>query len=243
MSWCRARGADTSAPWAIGADPGVSDPVARCLRAFAERGSDGVGGSVCAELGFQAREPVSDCVQAEAELPCDVRPFLDSGGGTPHLGLAWGEAKAIECVLTEARGLLLEQQRVRIAGQQVDGEAPPVSHAEKRWARRQSEPRGDYPRQPASVLGRPEVLAEPAISVEARALDLAIAMSSTTAVPGGGSIASARTSRSHASAYFDELATNVSREGVINKVKVITACAYGLSTFDGVRKRVVRAGG
>jgi hypothetical protein len=30
MSWCRARGADTSAPWAIGPDPGVSDPSRLC---------------------------------------------------------------------------------------------------------------------------------------------------------------------------------------------------------------------
>ena len=37
------------------------------------------------------------------------------------------------------------------------------------------EPLGDRPGQPAQVLGRPEVLGQPALPVDARALDLAAA--------------------------------------------------------------------
>ena len=65
---------------------------------------------------------------------------------------------------------------MRIAGQQLDGEAPAVAHADERRARRQRQPLGDRPRQPARVLGRPEVLGEPALGVEARVLDLAVAV-------------------------------------------------------------------
>ncbi len=43
--------------------------------------------------------------------------------------------------------------------------------------------------------------------------------------------------------YFDEPTTNGYAEGVINKVKVIKRRAYGLSTFNGFRKRVVIACG
>jgi LysM repeat protein len=42
---------------------------------------------VDAEFGFQVREPISDCVQAQAQLPRDVRLFLDRGGGAEHLRL------------------------------------------------------------------------------------------------------------------------------------------------------------
>ena len=102
-------------------------------------------------------------MQAEAQLPRDVLLFLDRGGSTEHLRLARGQAEAIECVGAEARDLLLEQQRVRIAGQQADGEAPSVLDADERWERRQSEPRSDGLGQPARVLSRPEVLGEPAL--------------------------------------------------------------------------------
>jgi transposase len=44
-------------------------------------------------------------------------------------------------------------------------------------------------------------------------------------------------------AYFDEPTTNGYAEGVINKVKAIKRRAYGLPTFDGLRKRVVIACG
>src|SRR5437764_10653995 len=115
-------------------------------------------------------------MQAQAKLPRDVRLFLDRSGGTEHLRLARGQAEAIERVRAEACDLLLEQQRVRIAGQQVDGEAPPVPYADERRERRQSEPRSDGSGQPARVLSRPEVFGEPALGVEARVLDLAVAV-------------------------------------------------------------------
>jgi hypothetical protein len=44
-------------------------------------------------------------------------------------------------------------------------------------------------------------------------------------------------------AYFDEPTTNGYAEGVINKVKVIKRRAYGLTTFDGFRERVLVACG
>src|SRR5204863_9376411 len=111
---------------------GVCGLQAGCLGALAECPGDGVGGRVYFEFGFQVREPISDCVQAEAQLPRDVRFFLYRGGGPEHLRLARGQAEAIERVRAEACDLLLEHQRVRIAGQQVDGEAPPVPDADER---------------------------------------------------------------------------------------------------------------
>src|SRR5205823_10037510 len=114
---------------------GACGPRAGRLGALAERPGDGVGGRVYAEFGFQVREPISDCVQAEAQLPRDVRLLFDRGGGTEHLRLARGQAQAIERVRAEACDLFLEEQRMRITGQQVDGEAPPVPYADERRSR------------------------------------------------------------------------------------------------------------
>src|ERR1700760_4405565 len=121
----------------------VHDPSPRpwggiYLCAFAQRLGDGVGGRVYAELRLQVQEPVPNRALAQAELPRYVRLFLDRGGGTQDLGLARGQAEAVERVLAEARNLLLEQQRVRIASEQTEREAPPVSHADERRARRQA---------------------------------------------------------------------------------------------------------
>jgi transposase len=44
-------------------------------------------------------------------------------------------------------------------------------------------------------------------------------------------------------AYFDEPTTNGYAEGVINKVTVITRCAYGLPSFASFRHRVLVACG
>jgi hypothetical protein len=88
--------------------------------------------------------------------------------------IAGGQAEAVERVGAEARSLLLEQQRVRIAGQQTDGEAPAVALADEWRARRQREPLSDRPGQPARVLGRREVLGEPTLGVQAGKLDLAV---------------------------------------------------------------------
>ena len=65
---------------------------------------------------------------------------------------------------------------MRIAGQEVDAEAPAAPHADERRPRWQRQPRGDGARQPARVLGRAVVLAEPALGVEGRVLDLAVAV-------------------------------------------------------------------
>ena len=135
--WCSYDAGDGRSGWERPAcGPG-------CLGAFALGLGDGGGGRVYAELGFQVREAVSDCVQVEGQFPRDVRLFLDRGGGTEHFGLAWGQAEAIECVLAEGRDVLFQQQRVRVAGQQVDGEAPSVSFADERRPRWQSEPLSD----------------------------------------------------------------------------------------------------
>src|SRR5438034_2772823 len=111
---------------------GASGPRTRCLRALVQRTGDGLGGGVHAELGFEARESLPHGVKAEEQLPGDVRLVLDRGGCAQHLGLARGQAEAVERVGAEARDLLLEQEGVRIAGQEVDAEAPAVAHADER---------------------------------------------------------------------------------------------------------------
>ncbi len=80
------------APLAIDHQAGACGVRASCLGALTKRPRDGVGSGLYAELGFQAREPVSDCVQAEAQLPGDVLLFHDRGGGTEHLRLARSQA-------------------------------------------------------------------------------------------------------------------------------------------------------
>jgi hypothetical protein len=65
---------------------------------------------------------------------------------------------------------------VGIAGQQADGQAPAVALADQRRARRQRQPLGDRRGQPPGVLGRPEVLGEPALGIDAGELDLPIAV-------------------------------------------------------------------
>jgi hypothetical protein len=72
---------------------------------------------VHAELRFQAREPLAGGAKAEEQLPRDVRLVLHRGRHAQHLGLARGQAEAVKRVRAERRDVLLEQQRVRIAGQ------------------------------------------------------------------------------------------------------------------------------
>ena len=121
---------------------GARGPQAGCLGALAERPGDGVGGRGYAEFGFRVREPISDCVQAEAQLPCDVRLFFDRGGGTEHSVCA-GSGRGDRARPGGSLRPPPQQQRVRITGQQVDGEAPPVPYADERRARWQREPRSD----------------------------------------------------------------------------------------------------
>jgi hypothetical protein len=112
-------------------------------------------------------------VQAEKQLPGDLGLVLDRGGRAQHLGLAPRQSEAVKRVGAQARDLLLEQQRVRVAGQQPDGEAPAVALAHERRAWRQREPLGNWRRQPAGMVGRAEVLGKPALGVDAGELDLA----------------------------------------------------------------------
>ena len=67
-------------------------------------------------LAFTRASWLSDCVQAEGQLARDVGFVLNVGDGTQHLGLARGQAEAVERGGAEAPDLLLEQQRVRVAG-------------------------------------------------------------------------------------------------------------------------------
>lgn len=52
-------------------------------------------------------------MKAKEQLPSDVGLVVHRGGRAQHLGLARGQAEAVERVGAEARDLLLEQQRVR----------------------------------------------------------------------------------------------------------------------------------
>ena len=167
--------------------------LSRSARATAARGR------AHAEFGLQAREPLADRVQAQEQLPRELGLVVDDGGRAQHLDLARGQAEAVEGVGAEARHGLLEQQCVRIAGQQADGEAPAFALADQRRARRQREPLGDR-RAAATRDARPRRGARPA-SARRRGLESSISpsrSSSTTAVPGGGSSASARTRRPRA---------------------------------------------
>ena len=83
--------------------PTPSEAQAGYLAALAERPRDSVGRGVNAQLGFQVREPVANRVQAEAQLPRDVRLFLDRERGTEHLFLARRQTKAIQCVGADRR--------------------------------------------------------------------------------------------------------------------------------------------
>ena len=120
------------------------------LRALAEGAGDGVAGGANAELGLQVRETLPDGVRAQEQLPSEFSFVHDHGGRTEHLGLAPSQTEAIKRLGAEARDLFLEQQRVRIAREQTDGEAPAVAIADKRRARGQRQPLGDGCGQPAS---------------------------------------------------------------------------------------------
>src|SRR5829696_8210405 len=93
---------------------------------------------------------------------------------TQHLALARGQAEPVEGVRAEAGDRLLEQQSVRIARDQADGEAPAVALADQRRTRRQREPLRDRPRQPSGMVGLAEVLGQPTPGLGAGELDLAI---------------------------------------------------------------------
>src|SRR5215204_1191138 len=97
------------------------------LQALAERPGDGVAGRAHSELGLQAREPLADGMKAQEQLPREFGLSLDDACRTQHLALARGQAESVEGVRAEAGDRLLEQQGVRIAGDQADGEAPGVA--------------------------------------------------------------------------------------------------------------------
>lgn len=103
---------------------------------LAEGPGDGLGSRAYSEFGFHACEPLADVVQAEEQLPSDVRLVVYRHGGAQDLGLAGAEPEPPQRLEPEPRDLFLEQQGVWIAGQQVDGQAPAVAHANKRRARR-----------------------------------------------------------------------------------------------------------
>src|SRR5215207_1634280 len=146
------------------------------LQALAERAGDGVGGRAHPELGLQAREPLADGMKAQEELPREFGLAFDDAGRAQHLALARRQAEPVERVRVEARHLLLEQQSVRIAGEQADGEAPAVALADQWRARRQREPLRDRPGQPSGMVGLAEVLGQPTPGLGAGELDLAIAV-------------------------------------------------------------------
>src|SRR5688572_15556264 len=127
------------------------------LQALAERPGDGVAGRAHPELGLQARQPLADGMEAQKQLPRQFGLSLDDAGRTQHLALARGQAEPVKGVRAEAGDRLLEQQRVRIARDQADGEAPAVALADQRRARRQREPFRDWPRQPSGMVGLAEV--------------------------------------------------------------------------------------
>jgi len=78
----------------------------------------------------------------------------------------------------QARHGLLEQERVRIIGEQADGEAPAVAFAHERWSRRQREPFGDPPGQPSGMVS--PVRPSPATTASPRPLRTPIAISHST---------------------------------------------------------------
>src|SRR5688500_3705914 len=100
-------------------------------------------------------------MKAQKQLPSDIGLVRDDGSRAQDRGLARGEAEAVECGRAEARDLLLEQQRVRIAWQQADGEASAVALADQRRARRArraptaAEQGADGPRAPRAAGGQP----------------------------------------------------------------------------------------
>src|SRR4051795_12321008 len=110
------------------------------LQALAERSRDGVAGRAHAELCLQAREPLADRMKAQEQLPREFGLALDDGGRAQHLALPSGQAEPVEGVRAEAGHGLLEQQCVRIAREQADGEAPAFALADQRRTGRQREP-------------------------------------------------------------------------------------------------------
>ena len=130
----------------VGRNARCRDRSRRALGALAACPSDGLGGCAYAEFGFQSCEPLPDGVKAEEQLAGDGRLVLHRRSSAQHFGFARGQAEAIEGVGAEACDLLFQQQRVRVAGQQADSEAPAVAHAGQRRARGERQPRGDRPR-------------------------------------------------------------------------------------------------
>src|SRR5215212_4141196 len=132
------RGAADAQPHGLAA-PGIScqsEAYRSLLRALAARAGDGVGGRLDAELGLQAREPLAHGVQAEEQLPGDVRLVVDRRRRVQDLGLARAEPEPAQRLGPESGKVLLEEQRVWIARQQMDGQAAIVAHANERRARR-----------------------------------------------------------------------------------------------------------
>jgi hypothetical protein len=111
-------------------------PYGRCLRALAKCPGDGVGRRANVELGLEVREALPDGMKAQEQLPGDLVLVLHDGGRAQDLDFVRRQAKPIERGRPEARDLLLEQQRVRIAWQQAYGQAPAVPLADQRRARR-----------------------------------------------------------------------------------------------------------
>src|ERR671932_38038 len=84
------------------------------LRRAQQQGAPHTGGCrVAPELGLQASEPLAHGVQAEEQLPGDVRLVVHRRGGAEDLGLARAEPESPQRLGPKAGDLLLEQQRVR----------------------------------------------------------------------------------------------------------------------------------
>jgi hypothetical protein len=70
--------------------PRVERTPRSALQALAERPGHGVAGRAHPELGFQAREPLADCMKTQEQLPRKLGLALDDTGRTQYLSLAGG---------------------------------------------------------------------------------------------------------------------------------------------------------
>src|SRR5437764_4869360 len=92
------------------------------LRALAECLSDRGSRGAYVELRLDLLEPLADGAKAQEQLRGDLRLVLDRCRGAKHFGVSGGEPEGPQRFWPEARDILLEQQRVRIARQQLNGE-------------------------------------------------------------------------------------------------------------------------
>src|SRR5579863_7790980 len=96
------------------------------LGALAERPRDCGRRGQDVELRLDMLEPLADSVNAEEQLVCDFPLVLARRGHAQHFGFAPGQPEAPQRLGSEGVDLLLEQQRVRVAGEQLHGEPSAV---------------------------------------------------------------------------------------------------------------------